>query len=93
MEDAATVEISRMQIWQWIRHSAHMTGGMAVTRDLVAAMLTEEVELALEETDPEQSWQVAAARDILEHGCLDAEFPSFVTSYGYSHYLSGRTNS
>jgi malate synthase len=93
MEDAATVEISRMQIWQWIRHSARMTGGMAVTRDLVAAMLTEEVELALEETDPEQSWQVAAARDILEHGCLDAEFPSFVTSYGYSHYLSGRTNS
>ena len=56
-------------------------------------MLTEEVELALEETDPEQSWQVAAARDILEHGFLDAEFPSFVTSYGYSHYLSGRTNS
>jgi malate synthase len=93
MEDAATVEISRMQIWQWIRHSARMTGGMAVTRDLVAAMLTEEVELALEETDPEQSWQVAAARDILEHGFLDAEFPSFVTSYGYSHYLSGRTNS
>jgi malate synthase len=61
MEDAATVEISRMQMWQWIRHSARMTGGMAVTRDLVAAMLAEEVEQALEETDPEQSWQVAAA--------------------------------
>ena len=27
MEDAATVEISRMQIWQWIRHGARMTGG------------------------------------------------------------------
>jgi hypothetical protein len=67
-----------------------MTGGMAVTRDLVAAMLAEEVEQTLEETDPEQSWQVAAGRDILQHGCLDAEFPSFVTSYGYSHYLAGR---
>jgi malate synthase len=89
MEDAATVEISRMQIWQWIRHSARMTGGVSITRDLVAAMLAEEVEQALEETDPDQRWQLTAARDILEHGCLDEDFPSFVTSYGYSHYLAG----
>ena len=90
MEDAATVEISRMQIWQWIRHSARMTGGVPITRDLVTAMLTEEVEQTLEDTDPEQRWQVTAARDILEQGCQGEEFPSFVTSYGYSHYLSGR---
>jgi malate synthase len=90
MEDAATVEISRTQIWQWIRHSVHMTGGIPVTRDLVAAMLAEEVEQTLEDTDPEQRWQVTAARDILEHGCLSEEFPSFVTGYGYSHYLASR---
>jgi malate synthase len=90
MEDAATVEISRMQIWQWIRHGAHMTGGIPITRDLVAAMLAEEVEQALENTDPDERWQVTAARNILEHGCLGEEFPSFVTSYGYSHYLAGR---
>ena len=89
MEDAATVEISRMQIWQWIRHRAQMTGGMPITRDLVAAMLAEEVEQTLEDTEPDQRWQVTAARDILEHGCLDEDFPSFVTSYGYSHYLAG----
>jgi malate synthase len=89
MEDAATVEISRMQIWQWIRHSARMTGGIPITRDLVAAMLSEEVEQTLEDTDPNERWQVTAARDILEHGCLGEEFPSFVTSYGYSHYLAG----
>jgi malate synthase len=89
MEDAATVEISRMQIWQWIRHSARMTGGVPITRDLVAAMLSEEVEQTLEDTDPNERWQVTAARDILKHGCLGEEFPSFVTSYGYSHYLAG----
>ena len=33
---------------------------------------------------------IAAARDVLEHGCLDEEFPSFVTGYGYSHYLASR---
>ncbi|HEX6759194.1 MAG TPA: malate synthase A [Propionibacteriaceae bacterium] len=90
MEDAATVEISRMQIWQWIRHGAHMTGGIPITRDLVAAMLAEEVEQALENTDPDERWQVTAARNILEHGCLGEGVPSFVTSYGYSHYLAGR---
>jgi malate synthase len=90
MEDAATVEISRMQIWQWIRHNARMTGGVSITRELVAAMLAEEVEQALEDSDPDQRWQVAAARDILEQGCLGKEFPSFVTSYGYSHYLADR---
>jgi malate synthase len=90
MEDAATVEISRMQIWQWIRHSARMTGGVPIARDLVAAMLAEEVEQALENTDPDERWQVTAARDILEHGCISEDFPTFVTSYGYSHYLAGR---
>ncbi|HJY44560.1 MAG TPA: malate synthase A [Propionibacteriaceae bacterium] len=90
MEDAATVEISRMQIWQWIRHRAQMTGGIPITRDLVAAMLAEEVEQTLEDTEPDQRWQVTAARDILEHGCLGEDFPSFVTSYAYSHYLAGR---
>jgi malate synthase len=89
MEDAATVEISRMQIWQWIRHAARMTGGIPITRDLVAAMLAEEVEQTLEDTDPDQRWQVMAARDILEHGCLGENYPAFVTSYGYSHYLAG----
>jgi hypothetical protein len=40
--------------------------------------------------DPDQRWQVTAARDILEHGCPGEDFPSFVTTYGYSHYQSGR---
>lgn len=60
-----------------------------MTTLLPAAMLAKEVEQTLENTDPDQRWQVTAARDILEHGCLGEEFPSFVTSYGYSHYLAG----
>jgi hypothetical protein len=60
-----------------------------MTTLLPAAMLAEEVEQTLENTDPDQRWQVTAARDILEHGCL-GEDTFFVTSYGYSHYQSGR---
>jgi malate synthase len=90
MEDAATVEISRMQLWQWIRHGASTTRGVKISRELVSGMLAEEVERMLEHTPDEERWQVEAAQDILEHGCLGEEFPSFVTGYGYSHYLAGR---
>jgi malate synthase len=43
MEDAATAEISRTQIWQWIRHGAELDGGAVVDRDLVARIATEEI--------------------------------------------------
>jgi malate synthase len=43
MEDAATAEISRSQVWQWIRHGARMNDGRAVTRDLVHSILAEEM--------------------------------------------------
>ncbi len=42
MEDAATAEISRTQIWQWIRHGATLDNGERVTRDLVARVTGEE---------------------------------------------------
>jgi malate synthase len=44
MEDAATAEISRAQIWQWIRHQAHLTDGRLVDRALCAAVIAEELE-------------------------------------------------
>src|SRR5207248_6684775 len=42
MEDAATAEISRSQIWQWIRHQVSLEGGPTITRELVRQMLDEE---------------------------------------------------
>ncbi len=90
MEDAATVEISRIQLWQWIRHGATTTAGVRITRELGAGMLAEEVEQQLERTPDDECWRIRAAQDILEHGCLGEEFPSFLTSYGYSRYLAGR---
>jgi len=43
MEDAATAEIARSQIWQWIRHGARLDDGRPVTRDLVRQVLDEEM--------------------------------------------------
>jgi malate synthase len=44
MEDAATAEISRAQVWQWIRHGAKLADGRAVDAALCRAMLDEELQ-------------------------------------------------
>src|SRR5262245_34765291 len=43
MEDAATAEISRTQIWQWIHHGARLEDGRPVTRELLRQVLDEEM--------------------------------------------------
>jgi malate synthase len=42
MEDAATAEISRTSIWQWIKHGKHLSNGKLISTSLFAAMLEEE---------------------------------------------------
>ena len=43
MEDAATAEISRTQIWQWVTHGATLEDGRTVTRELVETILDDEL--------------------------------------------------
>jgi malate synthase len=43
MEDAATAEISRTQVWQWLRHGATLADGRTVTRELVLKTIDEEL--------------------------------------------------
>jgi malate synthase len=44
MEDAATAEISRAQIWQWIKHGAVLTDGRKIDEELVQMLLPEELD-------------------------------------------------
>ncbi len=44
MEDAATAEISRAQVWQWVRHQAKMSDGRTITKELVGKTIVEELE-------------------------------------------------
>ena len=44
MEDAATAEISRSQVWQWLKHGATLSDGRPVTNALVRALLREELD-------------------------------------------------
>jgi malate synthase len=81
MEDAATAEIARSQLWQWIRHGAKTESGEPVTLTRCRAILREESErLAAEGSDPAR---LATAGDLLD-GLFSAEvFPEFLTLSAY----------
>jgi len=44
MEDAATAEISRAQLWQWVRHKSRLADGRPVTIELVRQVIREELD-------------------------------------------------
>ncbi|HSU34559.1 MAG TPA: malate synthase A, partial [Propionibacteriaceae bacterium] len=87
MEDAATVEISRMQIWQWVHHAATTDDGTVVTADLVRSLLDDEVNRLAEQADEQGRALLTDARDVFEHTCLVEDWPQFFTNYAYDTYL------
>ena len=44
MEDAATAEISRSQVWQWLHNDVELSNGETVTRELVTRLIDEEMD-------------------------------------------------
>lgn len=54
MEDAATAEISRTSIWQWIKHAKHLSNGQLITKALFASMLEQEAQVVKAEVGDEQ---------------------------------------
>jgi len=87
MEDAATAEISRSQLWQWIRHAAQLEDGRAVTRDLVAETLDSEMERIRADVG-EETWERGRpreTREIFERVTLGDDFPEFLTLPAYDY--------
>jgi malate synthase len=81
MEDTATAEIARAQLWQWIRHGVRTEQGEPVTLDRVRAMLGEEVG-RLESAAPGDN-RLAEAAELLEGLVAAREFPEFLTLGAY----------
>jgi malate synthase len=78
MEDAATAEISRSQVWQWVRHGARTVEGSAVTADRIRAIGREEV-AALD--GPGRRF--GDALSLFEQVALSDTFVEFLTLPGY----------
>jgi malate synthase len=80
MEDAATAEISRSQVWQWMRHGARLSNGRAVTPALVESIIAEE----LKEKNLRGGKFDLAAR-LFHQLMTGSEFPEFLTVVAYEH--------
>ena len=74
MEDAATAEISRAQLWQWVRHGVRLSDGRPVTLSLVRQVIAEQ---------QSRLGDVGQAAALLEEIVAADEFPEFLTLRGY----------
>ena len=85
MEDAATAEISRSQIWQWVTHSARTADGQLVDADLVRRVADEVVAEIAERVGPEafQKGRYEEARRLFEEVALSEQFVEFLTIPAY----------
>lgn len=85
MEDAATAEISRASIWQWIRNGATLDSGETMTAELFEKTLAEEVEVVKSEVG-EERWKAGRfdeAIELMKSLCLSDDFKSFLTLGAY----------
>ncbi|HEX6463563.1 MAG TPA: malate synthase A [Vicinamibacterales bacterium] len=85
MEDAATAEISRTQIWQWLAHKAALDDGRIVTRELVARCVHEEYARVREEVGAARfdRGHFPEARRIFEQVATSTELQDFLTLPAY----------
>ena len=81
MEDAATAEISRAQLWQWIRHGAKLDDGRPATRELYQTTRNEQLKRLT--SDEPARYKDAAA--ILDSMVLTDTFPEFLTLPAYAY--------
>jgi malate synthase len=90
MEDAATAEISRAQVWQWIRHRASLDDGRPVDVFLVKRILQEELR-SIRETVGEDAWdngRFDLAARLFENLVTSRELEEFLTLAAYDHLES-----
>jgi malate synthase len=80
MEDAATAEISRSQVWQWVRNEVELDTGATVTADLVRGLLAD---VRSELTGVVPAEHLAPACELFEEVALADEFPDFLTLPAY----------
>jgi malate synthase len=93
MEDAATAEIARGQVWQWIRHEVKLETGQIVTPELVQEVATEELDKIRAEIGDDE-WFEREGRPDLSRKLFEAvalsgngSFEEFLTLPAYEALL------
>ncbi len=85
MEDAATAEISRAQVWQWIRHGARLDDGRVVTEALFRGLLDEEMASVRAEVGPARydAGRFADAAELFARLTVAPDLADFLTLPAY----------
>jgi len=87
MEDAATAEISRTQVWQWLHHGAKMQDGRVVTPDLIRQTIASQLERIRATVGGPRfaagRFQLAAG--MFEDMMTSERLPEFLTLAAYEH--------
>jgi malate synthase len=85
MEDAATSEISRTQVWQWIHHGAKLDDGRLLDTDLFHRILEQEMARIEQTVGPQrfQSGRFQEARDLFDRLSTSRELEDFLTIPAY----------
>lgn len=74
MEDAATAEISRAQVWQWLHQGARLEDGRVVSKEMVEKIIEEES-------------KGMESKALLQNLIMDESFADFFTTVAYNRYL------
>jgi malate synthase len=87
MEDAATAEISRAQLWQWIHHGAHLKDGRKIDYALCDAMIQEELEKAKQIGNPARMAAYEKSAQLMRDMIRSPQFVEFLTIPAYGRLL------
>ena len=85
MEDAATAEISRSSLWQWVKHSVELDTGLVCSEQTFEKILDEEYNVVQEEVgqDSLASGKFSEAKSLLKDLVQSGELTDFLTLPAY----------
>ena len=78
MEDAATAEICRAQVWQWVRHGARLSDGRPITKEMVSQIIAEQ-------KNKLKGARISEAAEIFERMTTSPDFAEFLTLRAYDY--------
>jgi len=94
MEDAATAEISRTQVWQWIKHKAKLNEKTILTKELYEEFLSEEIIKIMNSVEPDnfQRGKYVEATKLFFDLTISDELTNFLTLPAYEYLFLGEFN-
>ncbi len=78
MEDAATAEICRAAVWQWVRHGARLSDGRTITKEMVSKIVAEQ-------KNKLKGSRISEAAEIFERMTTSPDFAEFLTLRAYDY--------